>query len=49
MTIEIRQEPLTAVGEHAGISTAFLVRAVFDVEARDSGLAGVRARRTTGH
>lgn len=41
MSIEIREEPITALGEHARISTAFLIRSVFDVEVRGSGLAGV--------
>ena len=40
MTIEIREEPTTALGEHARISIAFAVRSVLDVEPRDRGLGG---------
>lgn len=40
MTIEIREEPTTTLGEHARISIAFDVRSVLDVGVRESGLGG---------
>jgi len=41
MSIEIREEPTTALGDHARISIAFDVRSVLDVDVRGSGLGGL--------
>lgn len=38
--LEIRQESIAALGEHARIPIAFQVRSIFDVEVRDNGLGG---------
>lgn len=42
MSIEIRNAPTTALGDHACISIAFEVRTVLDVEVQDRGLGGFR-------
>lgn len=42
MSIEIRNEPPTALGEQARISIAFEVRTVLDVEVENGGLGGFR-------
>jgi len=41
MSIEIREEPMTALDDYARISIAFEVRSVLHVEVRDGGLAGL--------
>ncbi len=40
MSIEIHDEPTTALNEHARISIAFEVRSVIEVEVQDGGLGG---------
>lgn len=42
MNIVIRNEPLTALGEHARISIAYEVRTVLDVDVQNRGLDGFR-------
>jgi ribosomal protein S18 acetylase RimI-like enzyme len=40
MTIEVRDETMAALSEHARISIAFEVCSLFHIEARDGGLSG---------
>src|SRR5690242_439011 len=41
MSIEIREEPMTALVEHARLAIAFDVRSVFEVVVQDGGLGGL--------
>jgi GNAT superfamily N-acetyltransferase len=47
MNIEIREEPLTALGEYARIDAAFEVRQILDPVVRDGGLGGIELMERT--
>jgi len=44
MTLVLREEPMTLLGQHAQVSIVFVVEHVFEVSIPDSGLDGILLR-----